>query len=257
MPVILTLDGRQFTGHGLCGNVAHWNAGGVVVPPCHGHELIAIDDHLHADAQGGRLGPPAGGQTAAGLNYETPIDCRRLYFDSAGGNRRSFGMEGACVDLPVVVNPGERLLFSWKFIPSGAGARNNSFALALAYPSPNMPATPTPAPPINNLGKNGPKPPKLLDGAIRIPMDGPIHRLNEARTAMTPNNPHFQAHWEIASWSPAGGFNGTVRWIVCTGWRVRSTNSADDYWKKKRSRNTRVSQRALPATLLLDCVEII
>jgi hypothetical protein len=149
------------------------------------------------------------------------------------------------------------LLFSWKFIPSGAGARNNSFALALAYPRPTLPAAPTAAPSLSNLGKNGPKPPKLLDGTIRIPLDGPVQRLNEARTAMTPANPNFQARWEIASWAPAGGFDGMIRWVVCTGWRVPSTNTANDFWKKRRSRNTRVSQRALPATLLLDCVEIV
>lgn len=257
MPVILTLDGRQFTGHGICGNVANWNAGGVVVPPCHGHDLIAIDDHHHADAQGRRLGPPGGGQTAAGLHYETPIDCRRLFFDDPNGSRRTFGMEGAAVDLPLRLDPGQRLIFSWKFISSGAGSRNNSFALALAYPTPPPPAAPVAAPPIGDLGKNGPEPPRLLDGAIRIPMDGPVQRLNEARTAVTPDSPLFHARWNIAHWSPpAGGFDGLIRWIVCTGWRVSADNDVDSYWKKKRRKSTRVRQRALPATLLLDCVEI-
>lgn len=257
MPFSLTLDGRQFTGHGICGTAASWNTGNVVIEPCHGTDLIAIDDHRHADAQGRRLPAPGGGQTAGGLNYEPPIDGRLLFFDNPSGTRRTFGMEGACLDLPVDMAAGQRLLFSWKFIPSGAGGRNNSFALALAYPKPIVPAAPTPAPALNNLGKNGPEPPKLLDGAIRIPLDGPIHRLNEARLAMTPDNPRFPATWEIASWLPSGGFAGTIRWIVCTGWRVDASNSVDTYWKKKRSRNTRVNQRALPATLLVDCVEIV
>ncbi|MDH3661091.1 MAG: hypothetical protein OEU92_13885 [Alphaproteobacteria bacterium] len=258
MPVVLTLDNRQFLGHGICGNVAQWDAGGAVIQPCHGNDFIAIDDHRHANAQGGRLGPPGSGQTAGGLNYETPIDCRRLYFDSPSGRRRTFGIEGACLDLPVVINPGERLIFSWKFIPSGASAQNNSFALALAYPRPTLPAAPTPAPPLNNLGPNGAKPPKLLRNAIRIPMNGDVHRLNEARAARTPANPRFDAHWEMARWTPpAGGFTGLIRWIVCTGWRIRGGRVGRNYWKVRESRNTRVTQRAWPATLLLDCVEII
>lgn len=203
------------------------------------------------------MGPPVGGKTVGGLNYEPPIDCRRLFFDDPDEPQRSFGMEGTAVDLPLVLDPGQRLIFSWKFIPSGAGGRNNSFALALAYPRHPSPPAPMVAPDIDNLGKKGPEPPRLLAGAARLPMDGPTQRLNEARTATTPASPHFQARWEIVHWTaPPVGFEGIIRWIVCTGWRVSDGNSVDDYWKDKKRKSTRINQRALPATLLLDCVEI-
>lgn len=254
MPQIFTLDGQQFLGHGTCGIVASWDPGnGGAIPPCHGNDFIVIDDHHHIDRQGARLGPPGGGQTTSGLTYEAPIDCRSLFFDNSIGTRRTFGMEGACVDLAVDLRANQRLVFSWKFISFDRGSpAGDNFAMVLAYQGPNPPPIPQSAPAIDQV--NSTPITDLLQGAIRLPDSMDTEHLDRRRLGLVDEDHqvHSQDTWSTSMWqAPSGGFSGVIRWIACTGWVVRRPN------KPGTDKNALEAQRAYPPALLLDCVEIV
>lgn len=261
MSVDLNLDGRIIKGSGICGVVAQWDVGGgVPVRPCHGDRFIVLDDHRFIENNGARRTAAEGSATPSGLTYQTPIDGRDLHFDNDRGTRRTYGMDGACADLRLSLNANQRLVFSWKFIcDDGNGVANNNFAMVLVYDG----AVPSPqaAPTIQQILATNPPEAPLLVGSRRLPFNAKTERLTEGRSTITPGNPRFRPdEWSTMRWAPgAGGFDGTIRWLVVSGWDVSQIRNSSEAEKKKPSRDEEqlMKQRAFPATLLLDCIEII
>lgn len=242
----LMLNNTSFHSFGPVGIVPSWDIPGVgTVLPCHPPDFIVIDDHTAHNNQGRR--------GASALSTVGPIDTRSLVFDD--GNMRTFGIDGACVDMDVVIDLGQQLDFSWKFITRDGGSSGaNDFAMILAYAG-GAPR-PAPAPALADMLAGPPPSIDLMrdqagQPAINIHDPAMPPRLAEGRDLRT--NSASNLMWmRGAAWRPAGGFQGTVRWIVSNGWRLRKgLNPATD------NENSLLSQRAFPASLLLDCVEIL
>lgn len=262
----IPLGDLTFKRHGICGAVkGGWDVGGgVTIPPCHGNELIAIDDHKHRNSQGKRRMAPSSGPTEGGLTYQDPIDCRGLFFDDSDGERRTYGMEGACVDLQVDLSAGQTIVFSWRFLSFSRGSSlANNFAMVLAYDATDIdgannrpaPVTPERAPKLEE--RNSKAPTDLLQGAVRIPENVPTEFLNRRHiTTLGGSDTHT---WLTTKWEdvPSVGFSGVIRWLVCTGWKPEKSDKPGTLRQPSTHRDDFDTQRAFPPTLLLDCVEIV
>lgn len=242
----ITIDGLTFECHGVSGEVSCWNmtanapckipldpnAPDEVKPAC-GSEFLVLDDHTAVDNQGAR-------EASATLANNPPIDTRSITFDDDEDNR-SYGEDGACADLDVVIAGDEQLCFRWKFISDDQGLFND-FALVVAYPG-----TPPQTRPYDPT--QPPRPPSLLEGAEIVAL--PLAQKRSGTTNTNGNN-EWQADF---CWRPQGGFSGTVRWIVCNGMRL-PRNRHDPTKFNEPTPQSLLSRLAFPPTLLIDCVRI-
>lgn len=246
MAVDLRPEASSIRTFGPSGIVSSWALPGVgTVEPCHRSDFIVIDDHTAHDAQGRR--------TVSSLSAAPAIDTRSLVVDD--GTMRTFGIDGACVDIDMVIEPGQKLDFSWKFITrDGGSSGGNDFAMVLAYGE-GAPR-PAPAPSIEEMLAGPPPPIDLLQGldgrpAINLHDPNTPARLAEGRDLQS-NTANTLVWMRGRPWQPPGGFRGTVRWIASNGWRLRQgLHPATD------NENSLLGQRAFPPSLLLDCVEIV
>ncbi len=258
----LTVDGHTFECHGVSGRVGCWNMAANApcdsptdpnpsdeVKPACGSEFLVLDDHTAVDNQGVRT-------ASTTLANAPPIDTRSIIFDDDEDNR-TYGEDGACADLEVVIADGEQLCFRWKFISDDQGLFND-FALVVAYPD-----SETPPPPQPHNPDQSPQPPSLLEGAVtleptpRIIMGSNwpanLEPLAQKRSGVT--NTNGSPNWQQPDfcWRPQGGFSGTVRWIVSNGMRL-PRNRHDPTKFNEPTPQSLPSRLAFPPTLLIDCV---
>lgn len=180
------------------------------VRPVHGDFLAVLDDWRACDDDGERI-------DSAGAPGVKPADTQAFEFADPLG-RRTYGADGAWVDLEdVTIAAGERLRFFWKFISPLQG-RYNDFALFLAYPDGDVTAP-------------------------RQPVRTPLAQMSDPA-----RNTLFDTDWCVSVWEPLGGFTGTLRWLVSNGER-RGANDRPPGPTARRRFST-------PSTLLLDAIEI-
>lgn len=244
----VTIDGQTFECHGVAGEAGCWNmaanaacnnsadpdAANEVKPAC-GSRFLVLDDHTAVKPLGER-------EPSTTLVNQPQIDTRSIIFDDDEDNR-TYGEDGACTDVHVVIAADEQFCFRWKFIADDQGVFND-FALVVAYPD-----SETPPPPLPHNPDQSPQPPSLLEGAEIIAL--PLAQ-KRSGTTNTNDHPNWQADF---CWRPPGGFSGTVRWIVSNGMRL-PRNRHDPTKFNEPTPQSLPSRLAFPPTLLIDCVRI-